>query len=121
MTDIKEYKSKSSVLKVKSRYVQGGDTEINKKRLGWWERDEIPRNDVTDILITIDSRYFNRPDLIAFDYYGFAELAWIVLQYNNIVDVKDELILGKEITIPSADRVFFEILTNTIKVQESRI
>jgi hypothetical protein len=117
---IKEYPNKSSALKRKSRYVQGGTTELKRKRLGWWERDiDIPKDDITDIELTIGGKYTNRPDLVAHDYYRDATLAWIVLQYNDIVDVKDEFVTGKTITIPSADRVYFEILTSSVKVQES--
>lgn len=120
--DIKEYKNKSSVLKPHSRYVQGGDTVVYKKRLGWWEQDlEIERGDVTDIEITISSRYLNRPDLIAYDYYNNALLAWVVLQYNDIIDVKEELTLGKTITIPSKSRVYYDILTKSTKTQESKM
>lgn len=119
---VKEYQHKSSVLKRKSRYVQGGKTELKRKRLGWWERNiDIPKNDVTDILVPISGKYVNRPDLISFDYYGDATLVWIILQYNDIIDVKEELTIGTEITIPSRDRVYYEIMVNSVTVQESVI
>lgn len=119
---IKEFRNKSSVLKPHSRYVQGGETVVYKKRLGWWEQYlDIKRNDVTDITVTITSRYANRPDLIAYDYYENALLAWIVLQYNNIVDAKEELTLGKTITIPSAARVYYDIMVHSTNVQESKL
>lgn len=118
---IKEYSNKSSVLKKRSRYVHGGDTTVNKKRLGWWEKYLFERNDVTDIRVYIDSKYDRRPDLVAFDFYGDATLEWIILQSNNIVDVVEEFTLGKTITIPSSNRVFFTIMTKPTKVQESKI
>lgn len=122
MAKIKEHANKSSVLKTKSRYVQGGETDLKKKRLGWWERyTDIPRDDATDITINVTPGYANRPDLIAFDYYSNANLAWIVLQYNDIIDIKEELIAGKTITIPSKQRVYFSIMTHATRVQESSI
>jgi hypothetical protein len=119
---IKEYQNKSSVLKRRSRYIQGGTTELKKKRLGWWEQNiGIPRDDITDIPIDITPDYAGRPDLIAADYYEDALLAWIVLQYNSIVDSKDELIPGARITIPSKQRVYYSILTNSVRVQENTV
>lgn len=118
MATIKEHSNKSSMMKRRSRYVQGGVTTLLKKRLGWWERfDNIAKNDITDIEVYITTDYANRPDLIAVDYYDDAQLAWIVLQYNDIVDIKDELIPGATITIPSKQRVYYSILTHSIKVQ----
>ena len=109
-------------MKVKSRYVQGGTTDLNKKRLGWWERNiDIPRDQVTDVDVVITPAYAGRPDLIAYDYYGHTSLTWIVLQYNDIVDDLTELITGTEITIPSAQRVFFEILTESVRIQEDTL
>lgn len=116
----KSYSNKSSVLKRRSRYIQGGDTVVNKKKLGWWERfTDIPRDDVTDVEIYIEPKYAGRADIIAYSVYGDPTLEWIVLQYNNIVDTVEELVVGKTITVPSRDRVFFEILTNSTKVQVS--
>jgi hypothetical protein len=107
-------KIRSSVLNNNSRYVQGGDTIVNEKRLGWWERDiTIPRDDITDIIIDITIEYDGRPDLIAERAYGNAKLAWVVLQYNNIVDTIEELTVGKTITIPSQTRLFYSIMTKS--------
>ena len=102
--------NKSSLDGLKNRYVIGGETEALEKRLGWWERKVLEKDDVTDISITIDSKYHKRPDLIAYDYYGNPTLAWIVLQYNNIVDIETELVAGKTIVIPSNDRVYFNVM-----------
>lgn len=119
---IKQHANKSSVQKPKTRYIQGGTTDVYKKRLGWWERDiTIEKNQITDIEVIIDSKYQNRPDIIAYEYYGDPTLAWIILQYNNIIDTKEELISGKVITIPSRDRVYFDIMINPIIIQESKL
>lgn len=119
---IKQYSRKSSVLKTKSRYVHGGDTDVFKKRLGWWERFlDIEKNHVSDIEVLITPKYANRPDLIAYDYYKDAMLLWVVLQYNDIVDIKEELKEGVTITIPSASRVNYTILTKPLKFQDSKL
>lgn len=118
---IKQHPNKSSVLKNKSRYVQGGLTDLKKKRLGWWEQYNISKNDVTDITVYIDVKYKSRPDLIAYEYYGDTSLTWVVLQYNNIVDVETELVVGSNITIPSKDRVYFNILTKTTRIQDIKL
>jgi hypothetical protein len=75
----------------------------------------MKKDDITDIRVYITSDYANRPDLIASDYYDDAQLAWIVLQYNAIVDVKEVLIPGMTITIPSKQRVYYSILTHSIR------
>lgn len=95
------------------RYTQGGTTDSdNPKVLKWWERRLFsPSTD--DITFKITATYISRPDLIAFDMYGRANLMWIVLQYNNIVDINEELIEGRIIKLPSLIRVQTEILTKS--------
>lgn len=100
---------KTSVNKRNTRMVQGGTTTTFTNRLGWWERSVIPR-DVDDLFVTISNRQDRRPDLIAYDIYGKAELAWLVLQFNNIVDIQLELRAGMEIRLPTPDRAFFDLL-----------
>lgn len=95
-----------------SRFVQGGTTTIHPNRLGWWDRRTFEKAD-DDIIINIAAKYANRPDLMAFDLYGKASYMWIVLQYNNIIDINDEFVQGKEIRLPSPARVAFEFLVNT--------
>ncbi len=99
----------SSVNKRSSRYVQGGTTTTFPLRLGWWDRLVMLKDD-DDTFHTITSRQDRRPDIIAFDTYGRAELAWIVLQFNNIADINLELRTGAEIRLPTPDRVFFDML-----------
>ena len=107
----KLYDDKSSVLKVTSRYVQGGYSEVGEKFIRWWERVPIRKGDITDVAYSIDLRYVGAPDYIAFDYYGRNNLGWVVLQYNDIVDINEELAVGKIIILPSRERVFYEVLT----------
>ena len=96
---------RNSVQNRESRYVQGGDTDVFENRLGWWERDIatfVP--DSTDIILTIGPQYDRRPDKLAFQLYGRANLQWLVLQYNSIVDINEEFIAGKEIRVPDPSR-----------------
>lgn len=93
-----------------SRYVQGGTTDRYRARLGWWERKLLPQND-TDIKLTLQPSEDRRPDLVAARIYGKATLAWIVLQYNTIVDVETEFTTGTEIRLPSVRRVTLDIMT----------
>ena len=90
------------------RYVQGGSTVKFPKRIGWWERKELPV-DTSDVAITITTRYHKRPDLLAFDAYGSSRLAWLVLQFNNIVDLNEEFVAGKVIKLPTKSRVLTEL------------
>ncbi len=99
----------SSINKRNSRYVQGGTTTTFPKRLGWWDRlVMLPDDD--DLFITVTNSQDRRPDKIAFDIYGKSELAWVVLQFNNIADINLELQAGTEIRLPTPDRVFFDML-----------
>lgn len=91
------------------RYVQGGNVESFSNRLGWWERRIFPSS-IDDIKIIIPSKYSGRPDLLAAEIYGRATLMWVILQYNNIVDINTEFVVGKTIKVPTPKRVFTQFL-----------
>lgn len=93
-----------------SRYTQGGTADIFPTRVGWFERRELEKDD-TDIFIEIRPGEDRRPDLIAFNVYKRANLAWVVLQFNNIVDVETELTTGTTIRLPSLRRLTLDILS----------
>ncbi len=95
-----------------SRYVQGGDTEKFPKRLGWWERRVIQTAD-DDVTVQIPSKYDKRPDLLAAEIYGRSTLMWVVLQFNNIVDINVEFVAGRTIRLPTPKRVMTQILTKS--------
>lgn len=99
----------SSVNKRNSRYVQGGTTTTFPLRLGFWERLVLLPDD-DDLFHTITNRQDGRADIIAADVYNKPELDWLVLQFNNIVDINLELRTGTEIRLPTPDRVFFDML-----------
>ena len=105
----------------RSRYVQGGQTERFPTRLGWWNRRTLPASD-TDIKVTIDLRSQHRPWVVAYDVYGSESYEWLVLQYNNILDVIEEFVVGRELILPAPQRLQLEILGNPaggIKMVES--
>jgi len=108
------YSNKTSISKKNARLAQGGVAEVGERFIRWWERDVFVRDDVTDTEYTIDLVYAGKPDLIAFDFYGKNDLGWLVLQYNNIIDVNEELAAGEVIFLPAKDRVFYEILTRSV-------
>lgn len=91
------------------RYSYGGGSVDLGDRLGWWERASIP-SAPTDITITLTNKYVRRPDLLSYDVYGQSTLMWLVLQYNNIIDINTEFVEGSVITLPAKNRVFTEIM-----------
>lgn len=102
----------SSVESSSSRYTQGGETDVFRTRLGWWERTLFNR-DPSDVSVIVTSVTAGRPDLIAFNLYQKANLQWLVLQYNNIVDVNTEIVVGAKLTLPSPSRLQSTILTRS--------
>lgn len=104
MSNFELYENKSSLKKSRSRMLSGGTSEIKGNKIGWWERKPLPKEGSTDREIILDEEYAGRPDLVAFDYLGTSRLMWLVLQYNNIVDLNEEFILGTKIVLPSAIR-----------------
>lgn len=91
------------------RYVQGGKTDDYIDRLGWWER-KVFNQSPSDVTLTLISKYNRRPDLLAYDLYGKAGLQWFILQYNTISDITT-FEGGLEITLPTKERLFGEMLS----------
>jgi len=113
----KLYDDKSSVLKKNTRYLQGGTVDILPNALGWWEKRIDINSDITDIEFTITPTFNLRPDKVTYLFYQRNDLMWLVLQYNNIVDINSEFITGKILLIPSPSRAFSEILINPVRYQ----
>jgi hypothetical protein len=107
----KLYTDKSSLDRKYSRMVLGGtvDQLDNGTVLGWWEKKEFPRDQVDDVKFIITLPYEKRPDKISYYMYGREDLAWLVLQYNNIVDINEELISGVTLTLPSYQRTLYSL------------
>ena len=106
-------KTNNAVNRRNSRYTQGGTTDRYPNRLGFWDRRSIPESD-TDITVVIQTSEDRRPDLVAYNIYGQSELQWLVLQYNNIVDIETEFTAGTEIRLPEPRRVTLDILTQPV-------
>lgn len=115
----KLFPDKSSLAKRHSRLLNGGDTEIKGNKLGWWERAKIDKNVSGDIKVTIPDVYNKRPDLMAHRVYGKSNLFWLILQYNNIVDIEEEFVTGRELILPSRIRTLSSIVNNNIVVGDA--
>jgi len=112
----KLFNNKSSLAKAQSRMLNGGDTDIKGNKLGWWERKDFEKNINTDIRIIIPQIFNKRPDLLAYRIYRNPNLFWLILQYNNIVDLEEEFVAGREIFVPSPKRALSGMVNNnTIK------
>lgn len=99
----------NSVFSKNSRYVQGGLTDTYDNRLGWWER--IAFNQRTDDFRTaVRPGEEGRPWKIAHRIYNRDGLGWLVLQYNNIIDINEELIVGRQLVLPVPQRVDLSIM-----------
>lgn len=105
----------NSSFQTKGRYVQGGTVEKLPNRLGWLEVRNLPRHN-TDVRVTIRPEEEGRPDLLAFNVYGTSSLMWFILQYNNIVDITEEFITGRQLILPTQKRLTMDLLTKqTVK------
>lgn len=111
----KLFKDKTSLAKRNSRMLNGGTTEIKGDKLGWWERRDLRKDTSTDIRIKIPEIFSGRPDLLAFRVYKRPNLFWLILQYNNIVDLEEEFVTGKEIVLPSVDRTLSSLVNRNIR------
>jgi len=76
---------------------------IDNKYLDVWNPD------ITDIslfntrTITLESKYQNRPDLLAYDLYGNSKLWWVFAQFNQdkLKDPVVDFLPGLEIQVPT--------------------
>jgi hypothetical protein len=106
----KLYENKSSLDKRFSRYVQGGTSFLSGDKVGWWERRNIHDENSTDFDYKISNLTAGHPDRVAAIFFGNTELEWVILQYNNIVDVNEEFTLGTIIKIPNANFISSNIV-----------
>jgi hypothetical protein len=96
-----------------SRYTQGGLSTLSAdNKVKWWERRILEKSD-DDLIVEILPRFNKRPDRLAFELYGKAELGWLILQYNVILDINDEFITNRIIKAPHPNRVIFDILNQS--------
>jgi hypothetical protein len=92
-----------------NRYDTGGVTEQFNNGNGFWKRTDFTKS-YDDISITINKRYSTKPWMVSYDYYNNPNLGWFVLQYNDILDVTSEFVIGKTIKIPTANRLKMSML-----------
>ena len=67
---------------------------------------EVPPSS-NDKIIAIESKYENRPDLFANDYYGSPRLWWVLVLRNMdiLIDPLEDFKTGVEIFVPSVETV----------------
>ena len=94
----------NSLLLKSSRFVKGGTTEIQDKRLEWWERNIFPQEE-SDIIYTVENFYAQRLDLISSVFYNDSKYWWFIAQYNNILDPFTEIMPGVVLLIPTPARM----------------
>jgi len=95
-----------------TRYTRGGVSDVYNTRVGWWERNVLAE-DTTDLFFDVSNRTEGRPDLIAYEVYGSTTYMWVVLQFNNIIDINEELISGAVIKLPTPTRLNTVLLANS--------
>lgn len=105
----KEYDKKSSLDVVRGRYNKGGKTEKFPKRLGWWDRTLDTTRQIDDVTFIITNDVEFREDMISAAVYGRDDLGWLILQYNNIVDINEELKTNTILYMPSPKRALSDI------------
>lgn len=94
----------SSVYNNMSRYVHGGDTEVGEIGIEWWDKRKIPTAS-SDIIFTVDAFHKGRLDLIANIFFNEPRYWWVIAQMNNILDPVAEIFEGRQLVIPSKDRL----------------
>lgn len=74
--------------------------------LSYYKPVDIPFDD-TDYVITIDSKYNNKPGLLAKDIYGDERLGWVFSYFNReqINDIIFDLKTDMKIRIPTKERL----------------
>jgi hypothetical protein len=100
---------KTSITEKNTRYLKGGETAVVGDKLGWWSRRDLAQSP-DDTIVTIGPKYHQLPHLLAADVYGKSDLMWLILQYNNIVDVTTEFVAGAQIRLPLPRRVMQGLL-----------
>jgi hypothetical protein len=102
--------STNSVFTKNSRYTYGGTTELNGKFLEWWNRKTFPI-DPSDVFFTLEKRFEGRPDKLASVFYNDSSVWWLILQFNNILDINDEFVAGAILRMPTKARLEKDFLT----------
>lgn len=85
---------------------QYSETPTRDFYLDLWVAKEIGES-VEDKVVIIESKYHLRPDLMAFDLYGSANLWWVFAMANKdyLIDPINDFVAGIEITQPAANTI----------------
>lgn len=102
--------STNSTYTKNSRYIHGGSTEVDGKFLEWWDRKTFPKDD-SDLYLTLKKTFEGRPDKLASVMYNDSSVWWLILQYNNILDINEEFVEGVELRLPTRERLEKDLLT----------
>lgn len=90
----------------RSPYSKTQQTDKYVQYLDFWNPVVIPAAS-SDLIIEIETKYTNRPDLLAFDLYGTAQLWWIFASRNPDI-IKDpiyDMLPGIKIYAPSTNNI----------------
>ena len=96
--------NKNSVLRKNSRYVSGGETEVNMRSLEWWERKVFSTSE-DDIEYVVERHMQHKIASISAQFLGDPQLWWVIAQYNNILDPVIEIFEGRVLLIPHPNRI----------------
>lgn len=80
---------------------------------GKWRKPSILTRPVSDselVRYVVPKNREGRPDLIANDFYGVSELDWVIIAFNNALDVFNWPTAGQIVIIPQSSRVAAELL-----------
>lgn len=80
-------------------------TEIVSRFMTYYIHRNIPPHSSDKVTMLNNERYVERPDLLAFDLYGTADLFWVIPVRNGLQDPIFDLTFGKALTIPSIEQV----------------
>lgn len=94
----------NSTLVQDSRYVVGGQTEVNATALEWWER-AVFTLDESDIIYVVEKSAEGRLDNIAKTFLDDSSYWWVIAQYNAILDPFTEIAEGRILRIPTPARL----------------
>ena len=79
------------------------DTQLDDQYLDVLDVNSIDIDNTTTTTITLDAKYNEKPDLLAYDLYGNAKLWWVFAEYNPdiLVDPIIDFVGGMKITVPT--------------------
>lgn len=84
------------------RITKGGTILTNGTKQFWQKNDIEHQQD--DTIVTLEPKYHQNPDLLAFDIYGTSKLEWLILQFNDITDPWKQFVTGASIRLMTVTR-----------------